>query len=195
MQYRGVRRTTSLHWLALVATLTVAASLLVATGPEPVLTVTGDVPNPERYSLEQLQKLRVMKVTARDHDGTEAEYTGVAVEELLRRAGAPIGEKLRGPALAKAVVVHAADRYQAVFSLAELDSGMNDRPTLLAWSRNNERLTAAQGPLRLVVPSDKRQARWVRQVTAIEVVSLDRPAITNAAMVPPLSLVPSPSKQ
>jgi len=154
---------------------------LVAAEPEPVLTVTGDVPTPERYSLEQLQKLPAKKVTARDHDGTEAEYTGVAVEELLRRAGAPLGEKLRGPALAKAVVVHAADRYQAIFSLAELDSGMTDRATLLAWSRNNEPLTAAQGPLRLVVPGEKRQARWVRQVTAIEVVSLNRPAITNAA--------------
>ena len=68
---------------------------MVAAEPEPVLTVTGDVPTPERYSLEQLQKLPAKKVTARDHDGTEAEYTGVAVEELLRRAGAPLGEKLR----------------------------------------------------------------------------------------------------
>lgn len=162
-------------------------SLLLAAGLEPVLTVMGDVPTPEHYSLEQLQKLPVVKVTSRDHDGTEAEYTGVSVGELLRRAGAPLGEKLRGPALAKAVVVHAADRYQAAFSLAELDPGMNDRPVLLAWSRNNEPLTASQGPLRLIVPGDKRQARWVRQVTAIEIVSLNRPAITNAAMVPPAS--------
>jgi DMSO/TMAO reductase YedYZ molybdopterin-dependent catalytic subunit len=181
VQNRGVRRTPSFHGVALVATLAVAASLLFAAGLEPVLTVTGDVPTPERYSLEQLQKLPVTKVTARDHDGTEAEYTGVAVAELLRRAGAPLGEKLRGPALAKTVLVHAADRYQAAFSLAELDPGMNDRPALLAWSRNNEPLTASQGPIRLVIPGDKRQARWVRQVTAIEIVSLNRPAITNAA--------------
>src|ERR1700689_5352874 len=38
-----------------------------------------------------------------------------------------------------------------------------------------------KGPLRLVVPGEKRQSRWVRQVTAIEVVSLTRTAITNAA--------------
>jgi DMSO/TMAO reductase YedYZ molybdopterin-dependent catalytic subunit len=184
MQNRPVRRTASFNCLALAATLTVAASLLAAAGPEAILSVTGDIPTPERYSLEQLQKLPVKKVTARDHDGTEAEYTGVAVEELLRRAGAPLGEKLRGPALAKAVVVHAADRYQTVFSLAELDSGMTDRITLLAWSRNNEPLTVQQGPLRLIVPGEKRQARCVRQVTAIEVVSLNLPAITNAASSP-----------
>jgi DMSO/TMAO reductase YedYZ molybdopterin-dependent catalytic subunit len=95
-----------------------------------------------------------------------------------------LGEQLHGPALAKVVVIQAADRYQAVFSLAELDPGMTDRTNLLAWSRNKEPLSAAQGPLRLVVPGEKRQARWVRQVTAIEVVSLSRTAITNAAILP-----------
>ena len=184
MQNRRVRRTASFRCLAFIAALAVAVRLLTAAELAPVLFVTGDVTSPERYSLEQLQKLPMTRVTARDHNGEQAEYTGVAVEELLRRAGAPLGDKLRGPALAKAVVVHAADAYQAVFSLAELDSGMTDRPVLLAWSRNNQPLLPAQGPIRLVVPGDKRQARWVRQVTAIEVVSLNRPAITNAAPPP-----------
>jgi DMSO/TMAO reductase YedYZ molybdopterin-dependent catalytic subunit len=172
-------------WIVLVAILNLAASMLVAAESEPVVTVTGDIPNPASYSLEQLQKLPVVKVTARDHDGTEAEYTGVPIAELLRLAGADLGERLRGLALTKAVVIHAADRYQAVFSLAELDPGMTDHLTLLAWSRNNELLPPSQGPVRLVVSGEKRQTRWVRQVTAIEVVSLNRPAITNAVAIPP----------
>lgn len=176
-----MRRTIRQNWLVIVATLTVAAAVLFAAEPEPVVSVTGDVPKPESYSLEQLQKLHVVKVNARDHDGTDAEYTGVALDELLRRAGAPLGDRLRGAALTKAVVIHAADRYQAVFSLAELDPGMTDHTVLLAWSRNNAPLPPSQGPVRLVVPGEKRQPRWVRQVTAIEVVSLNRPAITNAA--------------
>jgi DMSO/TMAO reductase YedYZ molybdopterin-dependent catalytic subunit len=172
------------HWFVLVSVLLAAGSISVQAGPEPVVAVTGDIPNPETYSMEQLQKLPVLKVTAREHDGAEAEFAGVALADLLRRAGAPLGEQLRGPALAKVVVIHAADHYQAVFSLAELDPGMTDRTNLLAWSRNHEPLSAAQGPLRLVIPGEKRQARWVRQVTAIEVVSLSRPALTNATTIP-----------
>ncbi|MGO8697257.1 MAG: molybdopterin-dependent oxidoreductase [Limisphaerales bacterium] len=56
---------------------------------------------------------------------------------------------------------------------------------MLAWSRNNEPLSPTQGPLRLVVPAEKRQARWVRQVTAIDVVSIHCPAITNASLPSP----------
>ena len=114
-----------------------------------------------------------MKVTIHENDGTEAEY-----------AGTPMGEQLRGPALAKVVVIHAADHYQAVSSLAELDPGLTDRTNLLAWSSNNQPQSVAQGPLRLVVPGEKRQSRWVRQVTAIEVVSVSRTAITNTATIP-----------
>src|SRR5262245_46134278 len=110
----------------------VAGRPLLAGDTKPVLAVRGEVSKRESYTLEQLQKLRIVKLTVRDHDGTEAEYVGVTVEEVLRRAGVPLGEHLRGPALAKAVVVHAADGYQAVFSLAELDDGMTDRITLLA---------------------------------------------------------------
>jgi DMSO/TMAO reductase YedYZ molybdopterin-dependent catalytic subunit len=116
-----------------------------------------------------------------------AEYAGVPLEELLQRAGAPMGKQLHGRALDTAVVVHAADHYQAVFSLAELDSSIAAQPALLAWSRNGEPLPTSQGPLRLIAPADKRQARWVRQVTAIELVTINRPAITNAASASPPS--------
>jgi len=139
--------TANSRWFALVTAFIVGAGVLAAAGSEPVVRVPGDIPHPQSYSLEELQKLPVTKVTARDHDGTEAEYTDVTVEELLLRAGAPLGSRLRGPALATAVVVHAAGRYQAVFSLAELDSGVMEHKVLLAWRRNNEPLPAAPGAL------------------------------------------------
>lgn len=42
------------------------------------------------------------------------------------------GEALRSKALATYLLVDAADGYQAVYSLPELDSSMNDRLILLA---------------------------------------------------------------
>lgn len=38
-------------------------------------------------------------------------YTGIAVRDLLVKAGTPMGEKLRGPGLRRTVVVHCLDHY------------------------------------------------------------------------------------
>lgn len=165
----------SLFWFAALIAVRVFASQ-----SNVLVSVTGEGLNPTSYSLEQLQKLPLTKVSARDNDGKDAEYSGVSLAEILRRAGAPLGDQLRGAALRKAVVIHAADGYQAVFALAEVDPGMTDKIVLLAWTRDSQPLVVGQGPLRLIVPGEKRQARWVRQVTAIEMVTVDRPAITNA---------------
>jgi DMSO/TMAO reductase YedYZ molybdopterin-dependent catalytic subunit len=133
---------------------------VVAADAPPVVAVLGDVTVAKSYTLAELQSLPATNVTARDHDGTNADYGGVSLEVLLRRAGAPLGEGMRGAAaLTKIVVVHAADGYQASFSLAELDPALGGRTAILAWSRNGEALPVAQGPLRLVVPADQRQAR------------------------------------
>jgi DMSO/TMAO reductase YedYZ molybdopterin-dependent catalytic subunit len=52
---------------------------------------------------------------------------------------------------------------------------MTDKTVLLAFSRDGAPLDAAAGPLRIVVPDEKRQARWVRQVTELEVVRAGTP--------------------
>jgi DMSO/TMAO reductase YedYZ molybdopterin-dependent catalytic subunit len=70
-------------------------------------------------------------------------------------------------AVATYVVVDAADGYRAVFALAELDPAQTDRVILLADRKDGQPLPAAEGPLRVVVPGEKRPARWVRQVKAV----------------------------
>src|SRR5579864_2417754 len=78
-----------------------------------VLAVTGDIPKPGQYTLTQLHDIGVTNVTARERDGTNAVFMGVPVEALLRNAGAPMGEQLRGKALTSVVVIHAANQYEA----------------------------------------------------------------------------------
>lgn len=107
---------------------------------------------------------------AADH-GTAAHWEGVPLADLLREAGVPLGEALRGRNLALYVRVTAADGYVAVFSLAELDPAMHEGMVLLADRRDGAALDANQGPFRLVVPGDRRPARWVRQVVAIDVLA------------------------
>jgi hypothetical protein len=55
------------------------------------------------------------------------------------------------------------------FSLAEADPDFGDRHILVADARDGQPLDAATGPLRLIVPQDTRQGRWVRMLTSIRV--------------------------
>lgn len=106
------------------------------------------------------------------HEKEARAYSGVAMRELLARAGAPLGDRLRGPALAVGVIVRCKDNYTVLFSLAEFDENFSSRTIVLADRENGEILPPSAAPLRIVVPGDKRGARSARQVVAIELVSL-----------------------
>ena len=133
------------------------------------IKISGDVSKPLNLGLADLRKMPVTEVVGREKDGRERRFRGVAVAELLNAAGAPTCGQLRGENLAKFVVVYAADKYRAVFALPELDSSFTDRPVVLAYEADGKPLAEAEGQLRIVVPHDKKHARWVRQVTEITV--------------------------
>jgi DMSO/TMAO reductase YedYZ molybdopterin-dependent catalytic subunit len=93
---------------------------------------------------------------------------------VLKLARAPLRDTLRGPHMSKYLLAQAADDYRAVFALAELAPGFTDAVVLLADRRDGRPLGPDEGPLRLVVPHDKRQARWVRQVKSLTVLDAPR---------------------
>lgn len=61
-----------------------------------------------------------------------------------------------------------ADGYRVVYSLAEFDSGFKNATILVADKKNGKELAADEGPLRIVVPGEKRQGRWTRQLVALK---------------------------
>jgi hypothetical protein len=152
--------------LVLIAVL--AWSVLPAAEAQLTVTCNGER---RQMSAADLAKLPAVNVSAQDH-GQSHQYHGVALRDVLAQAGAPLGEKLRGRALALAVRVRAADAYVAVFSLAEFDPAFREQTIILADAQDGAPLSAEAGPLRLICPGDKRPARWVRQVISIDVVSL-----------------------
>jgi hypothetical protein len=112
-------------------------------------------------------------LTAMDaHEKQTHTFEGVTLAELLKRAGVPSGENLRGKSMTMCVVAGAADGYHAVFSLAELDASIGGVTVLVADTVDGQPIPAGQGPLRLVVPSDKRPARWVRMLQSLTVFSV-----------------------
>lgn len=104
--------------------------------------------------------------------GRSARYHGVSLATLLAAARVTPIDSLRGRALRRVVVASAADGYVAVFSAAELDRSLGARAILVADRENGAALPAGDGPLRLVVPTDGRPARWVRQLVALTIVEV-----------------------
>ncbi len=133
------------------------------------LHVKGEVERSLKLSLADLNKLPRHSVQAKNHDGQESKYEGVGLGEVLQLAGVKFGKELRGKAVAAYLLVEAADGYQTVFALTELDSAFTDRVILLADHCDNKPLPATAGPLQVIVPHEKRHARWVRQVTTLTV--------------------------
>ncbi len=120
-------------------------------------------------SAATLQSLPHQEIAATDEHGVTAHYRGVAIRDVLTKGGVPAGTAIRGKVMTRYVVVEASDGYRALFSLFELDPADIDRTVLIADTRDGVPLPAHDGPLQLIVPGDKRDARWVRQVTALDV--------------------------
>jgi len=155
--------------LLLIAWSAFAASAQTTSSSEVLLTVGGEVPTPIKLTRTDLDKLVRHTVRAKDHDGKEYNYEGVVLTDILQKAGVKFGDALRGKALATYLLVEAADGYQAVYSLPELDSSTNERLILLADKQEGGAFAANVGPLKIIVPGDKTHARWVRQVKSFTI--------------------------
>lgn len=141
---------------------------------DPLLTVGGNVEHPLKLSRSDLAKLPRRTVLAKDHDGKEVTYEGVLLADILKLAGVKLGKELRGRQLVQYLLVQAADNYQVVFSLPELDPAFTDRLVLLADRQEGKPLSAPEGPFHIVIPDEKRHARWVRQVITLLILRADR---------------------
>ena len=99
-------------------------------------------------------------------------FVGVSVKAVLEKAGVSFGESLRGKRLASCLLVEAADGYRVVFALPEIDSAFTEKQIVLAFLKNGKPLDEKEGPYRIVVPDEKRMARWIRQVTTLKIVDV-----------------------
>jgi DMSO/TMAO reductase YedYZ molybdopterin-dependent catalytic subunit len=140
---------------------------------ESSLEVRGDVTSPRRMDAAELGKLpRVEAHTPDSHNpGKEIVYSGTPLIEVLKAGGLRLdsGEPGFRETVAITVLVTGSDGYRAVFALAELSPDFADHVILLADIKDGQPLPPREGPFRIVVPGEKRPARWVRQVTAVEV--------------------------
>ena len=155
-----------------------AGSLLVSSGlmlqaqaSGPQLEISGDIPQPLALTANDLAKMPRASL-AWSERGPKVTYQGVPLYEVLKRAGAPLDKQLSGKALASYVLAEAQDGYLVTFALAEIDPAFTDNPVLIADTADGQPLPQSQGPLRLIVPGDKKGARAVRMLARLTVVRL-----------------------
>ncbi len=134
-----------------------------------IVKVTGEVITPLALSISDLQQFPQTNVTRKDKDGNDHVYSGVILSAILQKAGVTLGKDLRGENLTKYLQIDAADGYQVVFALAELDKDFADRTIILADIMDDKPLPAADGPFRIIVQDEKKPARCIKQVTGIKV--------------------------
>jgi hypothetical protein len=102
------------------------------------------------------------------HSNSSETYSGVPLATLLNKVGAPLGAELRGPKMITCVVATGSDGYEVALSLAEVDPDFHANQIIVADAKDGQSL-AKNGPYQLIVPDDKRPARWVHNLTSIAV--------------------------
>ncbi len=137
--------------------------------PSYSVKVSGEVTTPLTLTAADLTAMPRTTAVAKDKQGVPHTFAGVAIADILNKAGVTTGRQLKGENLAKYLLVTCADNYQVVFSLAELDSSFTDRVVILADQVDGKPLPAGTGPLRMVVPGEKKPARNCFQVTGMVV--------------------------
>jgi hypothetical protein len=142
--------------------------------PPPTLTVrTYASAEPMTLSASDLRSMPHIAVTFHNsHTNTDETYSGIRLAEILAKLKAPLGNDLRGPALANYVVATGSDGYKAVLALAELDPSFHPGEVVIADGMDGKPLDEHNGPLKLVVTEDKRPARAVRNLVEIDLKTL-----------------------
>ena len=136
-------------------------------GQSTALTLSGNVSQPGIYNLASLQSLPTSKVTI----GGDT-YTGVPLSILLSPNNPNV--------FSQYVLAAGTDGYEALFSLAELTSGLGAGNDLVAYAD-----TAGQFPAdrvaRVVIPGDNHAGRYVSNLDALAVESIPEPGTTALA--------------
>jgi len=104
------------------------------------------------------------------HVNASQTYAGVPLIDLLTPLGVP--DKPHGKDLRLYLVAEGSDGYKAVYSIAEVNPDVHDATVIVADSLDGKPISDS-GPLQLVATGDKRPARWVRNLVAVRVLTVE----------------------
>ncbi len=133
------------------------------------VTITNEDGKSTVFSFAELQSFPQTTLNVEGEDGAMHNYTGVDLYDLLGKAGVPFGIDVRRKTLSSYMLVKAADKYSIIYALAEVDTFLSNKKMILAYLKDNHPLPDNFGPLQIITTGEKKHARLIRQVTAIDI--------------------------
>lgn len=149
-----------------------AESALVRTQENLTFSVTGAVSRPTDWTVEELRRKFAGSIRTVEFTLKEKRYAShcLSLLQIVKASSIKTDPDRKNHAVCFAVIVRARDGYSACFSLAELQPDLGGRAAWVALDQDEKPLSPMEGPVKLVVPDDKKPARWVHAITSIVVI-------------------------
>jgi hypothetical protein len=106
-----------------------------------------------------------------EHTKKDESYTGVALGDLLAKYGFAVGQSTHRKMLHSYVVAEGTDKYWALYSATEIEGSEHTADVIVATRMDGKPL-GEDGKLKLVASADKKPQRWVRNLSAIRLVTV-----------------------
>jgi hypothetical protein len=129
-----------------------------------VVTVDGKA---TKFTVPELQALPQTTVKVHNaHTNTDETYMGVALGDVLAKAGFAVGQATHQTMLRSYLKIEGTDKYWVLYSVTEVEGSEHAGDVIVATSMDGKGL-GADGAFKLVSTEDKKPQRWVRNLTAI----------------------------
>jgi len=169
---------------AVIAALCLLASLPPAYADTlGTFQVVGAVGKPRVWSAAQLPKELPADVRTISYTLKGAAHTAHAVPLwAVVQAGQPqINPQIKRHLLQFVASVRGRDGYTVDFTLGEISPDFGANAVWVAWDEDGRPLPEDAGPVELLVPGDKRAARWVHGVSAITLTDMAQSPMKTTA--------------
>ena len=124
-------------------------------------------------SVADLAAMPQVTVTVHNaHTNVYESYSGVSLGQLLAKYGFPAEKTTQRKMLHSYLTAEGSDKYWVLYSVTEIEASEHNGDVLVAVSMDGKPL-GLDGQLKLVDTADKKPQRWVRNLSAITVKSVE----------------------
>ncbi len=147
------------HLLAIFAlNVALAPALFAAPAKSSIgLQVGGDVAKPRLWTLTAIQKVAPVQTIKTTLKGKPYNVRGIPLWALVSAAQPKLDPKSKHSESRFVVLARGSDGYLSSFALPDLMPDTGNQSVFVVWEANGKPLPPKDGPLRLVVPSDKKR--------------------------------------
>lgn len=136
------------------------------TPPSTSLTLTIDGKSTTLTAAELAAMPQKTIAVHNEHTKADETYSGVPLGDLLAKYGFPVDKTTHQKMLRSYLQAEGMDKYWVLYSVTEVEASEHAGDVIVAVSMNGKPL-GEDGELKLVSSEDKKPQRWVRNLSAI----------------------------